>query len=242
MFRATSTLSLRRMNLSKYPKILLHLTFLCVACSAAFGIRDARSTESLSVYGSKLVALREGIDDIGDMTLRHFIDRLSEFNVNGTKMKITIHPRTQSDSPKSFEIQALDGSKASSYPIRFTFLPSRIDRNYVVLATISYKNQRVTKLDEKFQILTQLAILRMDTEGIRKQEEETLRHSNRITHCVKEQRQWLSEAEKALRQELTLPDDATYAERQRVLEDERQRKQELRDRSMETFDRCVGGE
>ena len=203
--------------------MLLILAFLWMAYNGVLGISEARSAETLSVDGSKLISLREGIDDIGEMTLQTFIDRLVEFNVGGFRMKVTIHPHSRSNPSKGFEVLALNQSEVSPSPIRFTFLPSRIDDKYLVLETVAYQNKKITKFSDKFQVLAQLAILRMDIEGMRRQEEESLRRSKQIQLCMQTQRQWLSQAENALRRELRLPDNATYAERQRAMEEERLR-------------------
>ena len=221
-------------------RMLSILAFLLVVYNFAIGIGESRASEPPSVDGSKLISLREGIDDIGQMTLQTFVDRLAEFNVGGARMKITIHPHSQSSRAKGFEVRALDQSRASPSPIRFNFLPSRVDDTYVVLTTVSYKKRKFTKFRQKIQMLTQLAVIRMNVEGIRRQEEESRRHIEQVRRCMETQRNWITQAENTLRKELRLPDNATFAQRQRAMEEERVRMQELRRRSRTLFDQCVG--
>ena len=154
-------------------------------------------------------------------------------------MKVTIHPQNQSNPAKGFEVRALDQSRASSSAIHFNFLPSRLDDTYVILTTVSYKGKEFSKFRQKMQVVGQLNVLRMDVEGMRRQEEESRRSVDQFRRCMEIQRKWITKAEKALRKELRLPDNATFTQRQRAIEEERVRGHELRRRSNEVFDQCV---
>lgn len=215
------------------------VVLILVICNIAFGIAVTHPSEAAEVDKSKLVTLREGIDDIGEMTLQTFVDRLAEFDVGGAMMKVTLHVHKQANPTKGFKVRALDQSRASSSPIYFSFLPSRFDDTYVILTTVSYKEKKYTKLRQKIQVLAQLAVLRMDVKGLRRQEEESRRSAKQFRRCLEIQHKWLMQAQNRLRKELQLPDKATSAQIRGAMEEERMRKQELNRRSSEVFDQCV---
>ena len=57
-------------------RVLLISVFMLVVYNIVFGIAVTHSSETANVDASKFVTLREGIDDIGDMTLQTLLTDL----------------------------------------------------------------------------------------------------------------------------------------------------------------------